>query len=212
MRIVKMLERPQNRLSRAESTSHEKRRHIMSQPVHRKKLSSLLSAITSSIVEAQQQMEQSQIMNLLSYFEEKDEGREPYTLNLSLPSMHPDAKPGERANYLTPYISLLPHSSLRIEKTEVEFSVSMNGIAMDDKAQETVMKGDKKVLGLSSVNELPDLQIDLNGNWGKDKDLAARFKFIVSSVDLPEGTMRMIDEVGKTNQGYAIVTKPGEES
>lgn len=185
----------------------------MSETFNRKTLSSLLSAITSSIVEAQQQMEQVQIANFLTYFEKYDgeKGLLPCTLDLALPSMRPNAEAGERDLYQTPYLSLLPHSGLRIEKTEVEFSVSLNGVALSDVDADKGVS-DEKELTFSSVDELPDLQIDLNGNWGKSKDLSAKFKFVVSSVDLPEGTMRMIDQVGKTNQGYVgALGFPGKE-
>jgi hypothetical protein len=146
----------------------------------------------------------------MRYFEKKEgETRlTPHILEMALPSMRPNVPPGTRDTYHAPYLTLLPHHSLRIEKTEVEFNVSLNGIAIAGFTPDSEDL-EEKGIKFARAEEQPNLQIDLNGNWGKSKDLSAKFKFIVSSLDLPEGTMRMIDEICKTNQGYVASDKSG---
>lgn len=184
--------------------------------------SSLLCAIASSIVEAQQKMEQAQISNFINYFKSKEgiRGLCPRTLKLALPSLRPDAKENERDSYRIPYLSIFPHSGLRIDKTEVDFSITINGLLDgEDGPKKTLLKSnnDKEVLGdlpeeVSSIDDLPGLSIDLNGVWGKSKGLKSQVKFTVSSVDLPEGIMRMIDEVSKSNQGYKYSSSTQENN
>lgn len=98
------------------------------------RLSTLITAIATSLAEAQRQLEWSQIETFRSFFstkKEDDSGRTfvtPRRFKVALPSLRPDAESGERDVYNVPYLTLLPNHGLRIEKAQVDFDVTLGNL------------------------------------------------------------------------------------
>ncbi len=170
-------------------------------------LKTLLSAIAVSVADAQANLESRQISNLMDYFikDEEENVTRPRALSVMLNSMAEEGESNKRDTYNIPYLSILPHNVLQIEKTEIDFSVALKNITEPDDNSE--LKKKYKIFQeiphcIDHNDDLPELLIDVNGSWGKQKGLRARVKMIVGSSPVPEGAMRFVDEITKTNQGY----------
>lgn len=170
-------------------------------------LKTLLSAIAVSVADAQANLESRQISNLMDYFIKDEEGdvTRPRALSVMLNSMETRGESDKKDTYNIPYLSILPHNVLQLEKTEIDFSVALKNITEPNCNSE--LKKSCKIFQeipycIGHNDDLPELSIDVNGNWGKQKGLRARVKMIVGSSPMPEGAMRFVDEITKTNQGY----------
>jgi hypothetical protein len=89
-------------------------------------LQALVHAIVSAVTGAQQEVEKTQIANLISFL---DQEHRPLTLQLRLPSLRPEAEPGEEDYYQAPLLALIPHTTLRIKQVEFSFDIELGDLA-----------------------------------------------------------------------------------
>jgi|GEM_PF-416924 len=164
-------------------------------------LQKLVTAIASSVLEAQEKIEAAQLVNLMSYFKRKPDkkGYFPLTMKLNLPSTRPEARPGETDVYQVPYLSVLPYSALRIKEVDVDFDVHFSGLDGREDEEESNR--------LARSGDLPDLAVDLGGLKSRD-GFGAHVSLTLEGVELPEGTCRLINELIKSNQVYESPTPP----
>lgn len=173
-------------------------------------LSSIIVAIASSLGDAQQKLEEQQVRNLLNYFKRK-EGRKgffPRRLKIQLPSLRPNAQRGETDTFCVPYISLIPHTGLKIDQAEVAFSVTIGNLNEDVVPRPDISPDNLDAPEALMPGSLPELSVDIGGAFGKKNGLAADIKVTVSGVDMAEGAARMINELIKCAQGYKTDTVP----
>ncbi|MDR0378834.1 MAG: DUF2589 domain-containing protein [Candidatus Accumulibacter sp.] len=167
-------------------------------------LHGLVMAISNAVLRAQEKVEAAQLNNLMSYFYRKSghKGFFPLSMRVNLPSLRPEAEPGETDVYRVPYLSALPHSALRIKQVEVNFDVAFGDLAVPEKTDAgNLHPGEQEGKPLQGSGEFPDLVVDM-GAFKKGQNVMAHVKLTMEGVDLPEGTARLINELIKTNQMY----------
>lgn len=164
-------------------------------------LQKLVTAIASSVLEAQEKIEAAQLVNLMSYFKRKPDkkGYFPLTMKLNLPSLRPEAGPGETDVYQVPYLSILPYSALRIKEVDVDFDLHFSGLEEPEE--------DEEAGRLTRSGDLPDLAVDLGALKNRD-GFGAHVRLTLEGVELPEGTCRLINELIKSNQAYEPPAPP----
>lgn len=173
-------------------------------------LSNIIVAIASSLSQAQQKLEEQQVTNFMGYFKKKEgkKGFFPRRLKVQLPTIGPEAVPGDMNTFCVPYITLIPHSGLKIDKAEVDFSVSLGNIGEKDQliSSEEQLSSDNGDVPPQLLNPTsPEFSVDATGGaFGKKNGLTADIKVTVSGVDMAEGAARMINELIKCAQGYKL--------
>src|SRR5476649_2349091 len=95
----------------------------MSTPVD---LKDLIEALAGAVIEAQDRIEQHQISNLGSYF---DSDNRPRSVTIRLPSLSPDADPGDEDLYRAPLLPLVACNPLKIKDVEITFDVDLGTLA-----------------------------------------------------------------------------------
>lgn len=91
-------------------------------------LKDLIEALAGAIIEAQDRIEQHQIANLSSYF---DEDNRPKSVLIRLPSIHPQAAEGDEDLYRAPLLPLVSTNLLKIKDVELSFDVDLGEVAGD---------------------------------------------------------------------------------
>lgn len=167
-------------------------------------LHKLVVAISNAVLQAQEKVETAQLNNLMSYFYRKPgkKGYFPLAMKVNLPSLKPGAEPGDTEAYRVPYLSVLPYSSLRIKRVDVDFDVAFGGLGTPEareKEEGGAIAEDGRTFPGSS--DLPNLSIDM-GSLKNSSNVMAHVKLCLEGVDVPEGTARLINELIKTNQTY----------
>lgn len=94
-------------------------------------LKDLIEALAGAVIEAQDRIEQHQIVNLSSYF---DENNRPRSVLLRLPSMNPNAEEGSEDLYRAPLLPLVSTNLLKIKDVEISFDVDLGALGDDDAA------------------------------------------------------------------------------
>ncbi len=155
-------------------------------------LERLVHAITDSLIQAQSLVEKSHISNLRSYF---DETNKPLNFDIAIPSLH---ETDQHVTYRVPAVSLVPHSSLAIKEAKVEMDIEIGEISQD----------------MPTGNEYPTLaeiisgkedpvrpRLSINPEGGgvakKNNGNVAKLTLELSSVEPPEGLVRMLNEIIK---------------
>lgn len=83
---------------------------------------SLIEALSSAVIEAQDSIERHQVANLRAYF---DEDNRPRSVTLRIPSLHPDAEHGDEDLYRAPLLPLVSRNNLRIKDVEISFDADL---------------------------------------------------------------------------------------
>ncbi|MBU2537702.1 MAG: DUF2589 domain-containing protein [Proteobacteria bacterium] len=85
-------------------------------------LNDLIEALAGAVIEAQDNIEQHQISNLLGYF---DSQNRPKSLVVRMPSIHPQAEEGSEDMYRAPLLPLVSSNMLKIKDVEITFDVDL---------------------------------------------------------------------------------------
>lgn len=88
----------------------------------------LIEALASAVIEAQDSIERHQVANLRAYF---DEDNRPRSVTLRIPSLHPDAGPGDEDFYRAPLLPLVSRNNLRIKDVEIRFDADLGELGQD---------------------------------------------------------------------------------
>ncbi|WP_058834456.1 DUF2589 domain-containing protein [Luteimonas abyssi] len=88
-------------------------------------LNSLIEALAGAVIEAQDKIEQHQTAHLADFF---DEDNRPKSVVIRLPSLHPDATPGDEDLYRAPLLPLVSTNVLRIKDVEITFDADLGGL------------------------------------------------------------------------------------
>lgn len=95
-------------------------------------LDSLVAALASSVAEAEHVVRTHQLRNLRTFF---NDDNKPVTVELQVPSVRSDAKPGEHDNLAVPLLTLINVSNMSIAEMEVTFSTSLGDVNMPDEEE-----------------------------------------------------------------------------
>jgi hypothetical protein len=88
-------------------------------------LKDLIEALAGAVIEAQDRIEQHQIVNLSSYF---DSDNRPKSVLIRLPSLTPGAEEGSEDLYRAPLLPLVSTNLLKIKDVEISFDVDLGAI------------------------------------------------------------------------------------
>jgi hypothetical protein len=191
-------------------------------------LEDLVHTLAGSILRAQNLVEQSQLGNLTSYF---NENKQPLTADLQLPSMNPRAAPGTFDTYRLPLLTLVPHSSLVISEAQIDMDVDIGSVqgpatppeasalgatAPDVPSAAATPQGAqaaqaRRMFGAMAVAPRPALMVDPGaGGIAKQAGNAAHITIKLTSTDNTEGVARLLNDVIKI-QGISGTAGPGPE-
>jgi hypothetical protein len=162
-------------------------------------LQDLVHAIAGAVTDAQHEVEKAQIANLGTYL---DREHRPLTLQLRVPSLRPEAAPGEEDLYQAPLLALVPHSVLRIKQVEVSFDVELGDLADSAPTPKTASAAPAAVDVIAAqvkrkLNVNPAVSATV-----KQQGTSAHIILTIESSAPPEGISRLAMEMVKT-QGVA---------
>lgn len=90
---------------------------------------SLIEALSSAVIEAQDSINLHQIATIRGYF---DEDNRPRSVSFRLPSLHPAAEEGDEDLYRAPLLPLVSTNHLRIKDVEISFEADLGELAAEE--------------------------------------------------------------------------------
>lgn len=150
-------------------------------------LDDLIEALAGAIIDAQDQIEQHQLSNLLNYF---DDQQRPKSLMIRLPSMHPDAGEDSEDLYRAPLLPLVSPNQLKIKDVELTFDVDLGNLS------ETPVDVGSESGDTSGVRK--NILVDLGGVKSKDKKGSIHIVLRVEGVEATDGASRLISHLSQT--------------
>ncbi len=161
-------------------------------------LQALVNAIASAVTDAQQEVEKAHIANLVTYL---DREHRPLNLQLRVPSIRPEAAPGEEDTYQAPLLALVPQSMLRIKQVEISFDIELGDLAYP--ASHPKAPSGAPVAPQAVDIIAAQVKRDLNVNPAvsatvKQQGTSAHVVVTIESVDRPDGVSRLVMDLTKT--------------
>lgn len=161
----------------------------------------LIEALAGAVIEAQDRIEQHQIINLTRHF---DDDLRPESLLIRLPSMKPDAGENAEDYYRVPLLTLVPRNALRIKDIEMTFRVNLGELA--EEAAKEPPEGAKAALAppekKKAVGEAPsprkDIRVDVSGGLLRRRAGAVRVVLRVEGTEPTEGIARLLNHLVQT--------------
>lgn len=151
------------------------------------RLDDLIEALAGAIIDAQDQIEQHQLSNLLNYF---DSQQRPKSLMIRLPSLHPEAGVDSEDMYRTPLLPLVSPNQLKIKDVELTFDVDL-GTLSESQADGDRPSGD-------APGKRKNILVDLAGGKSKEKKGSIHIVLRVEGVDPTDGASRLINHLSQT--------------
>ena len=152
-------------------------------------LDELLGGLHDAVVSAQRLVEKQHIDMVDLYFD--DETGEPITMDLKIPSVHPDK---EHELLKVPLITMTPLSSVKIKELNMKFKVKL-GKQVDTTSNLT------QQIGTDSTQTTGALSIDMDS---VDTENMAEVEVKFEGTEPPEGVARINDQLIKTIIGGQI--------
>ncbi len=171
-------------------------------------LKDLVHAIAGAVAEAQQEIEKAQISNLTSYL---DRERRPLTVQMRVPSIRPEAAPGEEDIYQAPLLALTSHNNLRIKQVEISFDIELGDLA--DAAKDAKSASGKPAAPRTDEIIAAQVKRDLNVNPAvsatvKQQGTSAHVVLTIEGVATPEGVSRIVMDMTRTQGITGPAAKP----
>jgi len=170
-------------------------------------LQALVHAIASAVTDAQQEVAKTHVANLATYL---DREHRPLTLQLRVPSIRPEAAPGEEDTYQAPLLALVPQSMLRIKQVEISFDIELGDLADPASAPKTASgaPATAKAADVLSVQLTRNLNVNpAVSATVKQQGTTAHVVVIIESVDQPDGVARLVMDLTKTQGITGPATK-----
>ena len=152
-------------------------------------LDELLAGLNEAVINAQRIAEKQHIDMVDLYFD--DETGEPITMDLKIPSVHPDK---EHELLKVPLITMTPLSSVKIKELNMKFKVKL-GKQVDTTSNLT------QQIGTDSTQTTGALSIDMDS---VDTENMAEVEVKFEGTNPPEGIARINDHLIKTIIGGQI--------
>jgi hypothetical protein len=161
-------------------------------------LQDLVHAIAGAVTDAQHEVEKAQLANLAAYL---DREHRPVNLQLRVPSIRPEAAPGDEDLYQTPLLALVPYSMLRIKQVEVSFDIELGELS---EPTAVTTKSAAAVPGRPVAADVIPVQVkqSLNVNPAvsaavKKQGTTAHVVLMIEAVERPDGLSRLMQEITK---------------
>lgn len=156
-------------------------------------LENLIEGLAGAVVEAQRRIESRQIENLQGFF---DKHNRPKTIDIRVPSLDPNARPGQDDIYRVPLLPLVASSLLKIKEVEISFDADLIGL-MDEKngeaqGQET---GEGDVAARGEAEKKKSISVDMRSGVFRRKTGAVHVVLKVEGRELSEGMARLVDRL-----------------
>ena len=153
-------------------------------------LDELLGGLHDAVVSAQRLVEKQHIDMVDMYFD--DETGQPLTMEMEIPSAHPDKK---SEHLSVPLFTMAPISSIKIKELEMKFKVKLC------EQLDTLSELTKSMKHEDEPVKAGGISIDMNNT---NPDSMAEIKIIFEGGEAPEGVMRINDQLVKTIHGTKI--------
>ena len=150
-------------------------------------LDELLGGLHDAVVSAQRLVEKQHIDMVDLYFD--DETSQPLTMEMKIPSAHPDK---DFENLSVPLLTMAPLSSIKIKELEMKFKVKLSEQLDTVSELAQSMKHEDEDANVGGVG------IDMNNT---NPDTMAEIKLTFTGEEAPEGVMRINDQLVKTING-----------
>ena len=150
-------------------------------------LDELLAGLNEAVISAQRIAEKQHIDMVDLYFD--DETGQPLTMDMEIPSAHPDKK---SEHLSVPLFTMAPISSIKIKELEMKFKVKLG------EQLETLSELTKSMKPEDDPVKAGGISIDMNNT---NPDSMAEIKIIFEGGEAPEGVMRINDQLVKTING-----------
>ncbi len=170
----------------------------MSTPVE---LNDLIEALAGAVIEAQDRIEQHQIANLGSYF---DSDNRPRSVLIRLPSLSPDAQPGDEDLYRAPLLPLVACNPLKIKEVEITFDVDLG--AVGDPLDAPAADADPASPWRDSPRVRKTVNVQTTGNLLGRRKSTAHVVLRVEGGDATDGMARLMGHLTQT-QGVVKTLK-----
>jgi len=152
-------------------------------------LNDLIESIANAVIDAQDRIEQHQVDNIKSYF---DEDNRPVSVHLRVPSSDPDAEEGAEEHLRVPLLALTSNNPLRIKEVEISFDADITEFEVADKGEGNL---ETKEWGGKLTGKA--VKVDMrSGLLRKDKK-TAHVVLKVEGGEPTEGMARLIHELNK---------------
>ncbi|MHB1184404.1 MAG: DUF2589 domain-containing protein [Desulfobulbia bacterium] len=155
-------------------------------------LNDLIEALAGAVIEAQDNIEQHQISNLLGYF---DSQNRPKSLVVRMPSIHPQAEEGSEDMYRAPLLPLVSSNMLKIKDVEITFDVDLGQLTEESAGQaDKASTEDDRQEGEASKK---NIFVDMAG--GKQTKAGSIHVVLrVEGSEPTEGAARLINHLAQT--------------
>lgn len=169
----------------------------------------LIQAIANAVAEAQDKIHRFQLFTVRDYF---DENNRPKAVDVRMPSLSPDAEPGDERIVRVPLLSLVGPQLLSIKAAEISFEIGLTGIDDDPppKAAGKDAAGGKPQQDKKDTDAPADdgsdwrgvglqrvLGVDVGGSRSRGPGAIAKVTLKVESQPPSDGMARLIQQLDK---------------
>jgi hypothetical protein len=158
----------------------------------------LVHALAGAVTEAQQEVEKAHIANLLAYL---DREQRPLTLRIRVPSIRPEAAPGEEDYYQAPLLALVPHSAMRIKQVEISFDLQLGDLTKATRQKSDVASSKAAQALAAKLTQAVNVNPVVSGAV-KREGTSAHVVLTVEGAEPSESVSRLVTEMTKI-QGIA---------
>ncbi|MDR3641572.1 MAG: DUF2589 domain-containing protein [Humidesulfovibrio sp.] len=156
-------------------------------------LNDLIEALAGAVIEAQDNIEQHQISNLLGYF---DSDNRPKSLVVRVPSIQAEAESGSEDLYRAPLLPLVSSNMLKIKDVEITFDVDLGQMSDGPADPAAGGKGQPEA-------EAPRKSIFVDMAGGKQSKAGSIHVVLrVESSEPTDGAARLINHLAQTQGVY----------
>lgn len=148
-------------------------------------LNNLIEALAGAVIEAQDNIEQHQLNNLMRYF---GKDRRPKSLVMRVPSIRPDAEEGECDLYRAPLLPLMSTNMLKIKDVEITFDAELGQVESETADED----GDRK-----SNQQAKRISVDIAGTQ-QDKASSVHVILRVEGSEPSDGAARLMNHLTQT--------------
>jgi len=174
-------------------------------------MNELIEALAGAVIEAQDRIERHQISNLAGYF---DADQRPRSLNIRLPSLHPQAQPGEEEMYRAPLLALVSANLLKIKDVELTFDVDL--VEITEPPEKAAAPAPVRPAGPGAGTAVPPeppgpkrtAQVDLRAGFLRRRAGSVHVVLRVEGSEPAEGAARLINHLVQTQGVVGPRIKP----
>jgi hypothetical protein len=155
----------------------------------------LIKGLAGAVIDAQDSIEKHQISNLRSYF---DKYNRPISVDIRLPSMHPEAAINDEVMYRAPLLPLVSTNTLKIREVEISFDAELTELV--DEGDATQENYEQTLWEKSPFRR----QLAMNAGAGRGVG-NVHVKLRVEGAEPTDGAARLINHLAQGQGVYKSV-------